>query len=147
MTVWQEKSLLCQKNKSKLPTLVDTNLGYLTFEGPGRQTVDARSTLGLPRKLGGMSHITMTVQTSYVGGRKVILFWKTAKRSPFKKSKIFNINLWIENVFFCHRKFHFIFFEIRVTFGWPKRGLNTLPPFAIHILNPLDMSEDSPDTT
>ena len=28
-----------QKNTSKSPILVDTNLGYLTLEGPGRQTL------------------------------------------------------------------------------------------------------------
>ena len=36
-----------QKNTSKSTILVDTNLGYLTLEGPG-QTVDIRSTSGLP---------------------------------------------------------------------------------------------------
>ena len=39
-----------QKNISKSPILVDTNLGYLTLEGPGRQTVDTRSTSGVPLK-------------------------------------------------------------------------------------------------
>ena len=29
-----------QKNTSFSPILVDTNLSYLTLEGPGRQTVD-----------------------------------------------------------------------------------------------------------
>ena len=29
-----------QKNTSKLPILVDMNLGYLTLEGPGRQGVN-----------------------------------------------------------------------------------------------------------
>ena len=38
---------------SKSPILVDTNLGYLTLEGPGRQTVDTRSTSGLPLKTWG----------------------------------------------------------------------------------------------
>jgi len=39
-----------QKNTSKSPILVDTNLSYLTLEGPGRQTVDTRSTSGLALK-------------------------------------------------------------------------------------------------
>ena len=36
-----------QKHTSKLAILVDTNLGYLTLEGPGRQTVDTTSTSGV----------------------------------------------------------------------------------------------------
>ena len=43
LTVWPEKSILCQKNTSFSPILVDKNLSYLTLEGPGRQTVDTRS--------------------------------------------------------------------------------------------------------
>ena len=39
-----------QKNTSKLPSFVCTNLGYLTLEVPGQQMVDTRSTLGLPLK-------------------------------------------------------------------------------------------------
>ena len=39
-----------QKHTSKSPFLVDTNLGYLNLEGPGRQTVDTRRTSGLPLK-------------------------------------------------------------------------------------------------
>ena len=49
----RENRFFARKKKSKLLTLVDTNLGYLTLEGPGRQTVDARSTLGLPLKIWG----------------------------------------------------------------------------------------------
>ena len=36
-----------KKNTSKSPILFDTNLGYLTLEGRGRQRVDTRSTSGL----------------------------------------------------------------------------------------------------
>ena len=36
-----------QKNTSKSAILVDTNLDYLTSEGPGRQTVDTRLGAGL----------------------------------------------------------------------------------------------------
>ena len=36
--------------KHLTPFLVDPNLGYLILEGPGRQTVDTRSTSGLPLK-------------------------------------------------------------------------------------------------
>ena len=43
LTIWPGKSILCKKN-------LDTNLGYLTLEGPGRQTVDTRSTSGLALK-------------------------------------------------------------------------------------------------
>ena len=50
LTVWPEKSILCQKNTSFSPILVDKNLSYLTLEGPGRQTVDTRSTFGVPLK-------------------------------------------------------------------------------------------------
>ena len=39
-----------QRNTSKSPILVCTNLGYLTLGGPGRQTVDTRSKSGLPLK-------------------------------------------------------------------------------------------------
>ena len=38
------------KNISFSPILVDTNLSYLTLEGPGRQTVDTRSTSGVALK-------------------------------------------------------------------------------------------------
>ena len=31
-----------QRNTPFLPILVDTNLSYLTLEGPGRQTVDTK---------------------------------------------------------------------------------------------------------
>ena len=34
------KSILCKSNTSKLPFLVDTNLGYLSLEGPGRRTAN-----------------------------------------------------------------------------------------------------------
>ena len=37
-------------NTSFLPILVDKNLSYLTLEGPGHQTVDTRSTSGVPLK-------------------------------------------------------------------------------------------------
>ena len=50
LTVWPGKSILCKKNTSKSPILVDTNLGYLVLAGPGRQTVDTRSTFGVPLK-------------------------------------------------------------------------------------------------
>ena len=50
-----------QQNTLKLAIFVYTNLGYLTLEGPGHETVDTRSTSGLP--------LGMTVQTSYVGGQ------------------------------------------------------------------------------
>ena len=43
LTVWPGKSILCKKNTSFLPILVDSNLNYLTLEGPGRQTVDTRT--------------------------------------------------------------------------------------------------------
>ena len=33
--------------------MVDTNLGYLTLGGPGRQTVDITSTKGVPLKTWG----------------------------------------------------------------------------------------------
>ena len=39
-----------KKTTSKSPFLVDMNLGYLTLEGPGRQTVESRPTSGLPLK-------------------------------------------------------------------------------------------------
>ena len=50
LTVWPGKSIFCQKNTSFSPILVDTNLSYLTLEGPGRQTVDTRSTFGVALK-------------------------------------------------------------------------------------------------
>ena len=39
-----------QKNTSKTAIFVCTNLSYLTLEGPGRQTVDTRSTAGVALK-------------------------------------------------------------------------------------------------
>ena len=39
-----------QKNTSKTAIFVCTNLSYLTLEGPGRQTVDTRSTSGVSLK-------------------------------------------------------------------------------------------------
>ena len=45
LTVWPGKSILCKKH-----FLVGTNLGYLTLEGPGRQTVDTKITSGVPLK-------------------------------------------------------------------------------------------------
>ena len=42
-----QENQLCAKNTSFSPILVDTNLSYLTLEGPGRQTVDTRSTSGV----------------------------------------------------------------------------------------------------
>ena len=42
-----------QKNTSKSAIFVCTNLGYLTLEGSGRETVDKRSTLGLSLKTWG----------------------------------------------------------------------------------------------
>ena len=51
---WPGKLILCNKKKHlKTAILVDTILGYLTLEGSGRQTVDARSTSGLPLKTWG----------------------------------------------------------------------------------------------
>ena len=44
------KIYFVQKNTSKSCFLVDTNLSYLTLEGPGRQTVDTRSTSGVALK-------------------------------------------------------------------------------------------------
>ena len=41
------------KNTSKTIIFVCTNLGYLTLEGPRRQTVDPWSTSGLPLKTWG----------------------------------------------------------------------------------------------
>ena len=53
LTVWPGKSILCQRTPSFSPILVDTNLSYLTLEGPGRQTVDSWSTSGDgPEKFG-----------------------------------------------------------------------------------------------
>ena len=52
LTVWPGKSILCKKNPQKAPFLVDTNPGYLTLEGPRRQTVDTGSTSGTPWNLG-----------------------------------------------------------------------------------------------
>ena len=45
----QENRFFASK-KTKFPILVDTNLGDLILEGPGQQTVDTRSTSGLPLK-------------------------------------------------------------------------------------------------
>ena len=42
-SAWKIEPL--QKNTPKLPFLVDTNLGYLILEGPGRQTVDYDSSI------------------------------------------------------------------------------------------------------
>ena len=53
-----------QRNTPFLPILVDTNLSYLTLEGPGRQTVDTRSTSGVALKTLGIE-----LQTSYVEGQ------------------------------------------------------------------------------
>ena len=56
LTIWPGKSILyffAKKNTSKSPILLDTNLGYLTLEGPGRQMVDTRSTSRLPLKTWG----------------------------------------------------------------------------------------------
>ena len=50
LTVWPGKSILCNKNTSFSPILVDTNLSYLTLEGLGRQTVETRSTSGVVLK-------------------------------------------------------------------------------------------------
>ena len=47
LTVWPGKSILCKKKTPQTAILVDMILGYLTLEGPGRQTVDTRSTSGL----------------------------------------------------------------------------------------------------
>ena len=53
-----QENLFVQKNTSKWAILVCTNLGYQTSEGPGRQTIDTRSTWGI-----------ITLRTSYVEGR------------------------------------------------------------------------------
>ena len=50
LTVWPGKSILCKKTPQKTAIFVCTNLSYLTFEGPERQTVDTRSTSGLALK-------------------------------------------------------------------------------------------------
>jgi len=42
-----------QKNTLKTIIFVCTNLGYLTLEGPGRQTVDTRSASGVALKTWG----------------------------------------------------------------------------------------------
>ena len=44
---------LQRKSITKSPILVCMNLGYPTLEGPGQQTVDTRSTSGLPLKTWG----------------------------------------------------------------------------------------------
>ena len=41
------KSDFVQKNTSKSPIFVCTSLGYLTLEGPGRQTIDTSLGVGL----------------------------------------------------------------------------------------------------
>ena len=50
LTVGPGKFILCKKNTSKMAIFVCTNLSYLTMEGPGRQTVDTRSTSGVSLK-------------------------------------------------------------------------------------------------
>ena len=47
-----------KRNTSKMTILVCTNLSYLTLEGPGRQTVDTRSTFGLALKTLGYNTST-----------------------------------------------------------------------------------------
>ena len=66
LTVWPGKSILCQKNTSFSPILVDTNLSYLTLERPGRQTVDTRSTSGVPLKTFGYDGTEI---------REKVIFW------------------------------------------------------------------------
>ena len=55
LTIWPGKLISCKKNTSKMAILVCTNLSYLILEGPGRQTVDTRSTSGVPLKTLGYS--------------------------------------------------------------------------------------------
>ena len=50
---------ILKRNTSKSPILVDTNLGYLTLEGPGRQRLTTGQLQAYPWK----------VQTSYARGR------------------------------------------------------------------------------
>ena len=50
--------------KSKNDLFLDTNLGFLTLEGPGCHTVDNRSFSVAPRNF-----MSMTVQMGYVKGR------------------------------------------------------------------------------
>ena len=58
------------KNTTKLAILVYTNLGYLTLEGPGRQTVNTRSTSRAPLKtLGYDASIKLAIWKA--GGTKI----------------------------------------------------------------------------
>ena len=45
-----QENLFCPKKNRKWPILVDTNLGFLTLKGSGRQTLDTRSTSVVPLK-------------------------------------------------------------------------------------------------
>ena len=60
LTAWPGKSIL-QKKTTIMAILVCTNLSYLTLERPGRQTVDTKSTFGVPPKTWGI-----TLHTNYV---------------------------------------------------------------------------------
>ena len=60
---------LHKKCTSKSPILVDMNLGYLTLEGPGRQTVNTKSTSGLPLKTYGVLRFNLAMWE--VGGIKI----------------------------------------------------------------------------
>ena len=46
LTVWPENRFFAKKKTTLKSPILDTNLGYLSLEGPGRQTVDTRSTWG-----------------------------------------------------------------------------------------------------
>ena len=64
LTVKQENSFV--KKKIKWPFYRCENMDYLTLEGPGRQTVDSRSTSGVPLK--SLGHDGSNEQ---VGGIKI----------------------------------------------------------------------------
>ena len=63
---------------SKTATFVCTNLSYLTLEGPGRQTVDTRSTSGVPLKSLG-----------YNGSNKLLEKSVASKLSPQQADELF----------------------------------------------------------
>ena len=71
------------KNTSFSPILVDTNLSYLTLNGPERQTVDTRSTAGVPMKTLGYNAkwghrpktVIVTENQSRNGSKSLRQFW------------------------------------------------------------------------
>ena len=117
------KSILCKSNTSKLPFLVDTNLGYLSLEGPGRRTANGWHQVNFrrtPEEFGEWRlKLAMCSRARniffFVGTRKLekkYFFCKTLSTRKFTTGKLFEASTYGILTHSGFRKYG--------QFGWPS---------------------------